>query len=144
MNKVLLVGIGLALVVIIALPLLVGKVDELPSEVTEDGNGFMTPHYAQRLRLREVPQETLRSCLAERTYEEVVQRLGVPGVQLQQKDDLPPIPFEHLRNIWREDIVHPEKEVYAWVSTYGEVMTITFRNGENVHVYYGQGAGPDQ
>jgi hypothetical protein len=65
-------------------------------------------------------------------------------VQLQQNDDLPPIPFEQLRNIWARDIDHPEKEVYAWVSTRGEVMTITFRNGKNVHVYYGQEADPDQ
>ena len=144
MNKALMVGAGLALVVILALPLLVGKGNELPSEVTEDGNDFMTPDYAQRLGLREVSQETFRSCPTGLAYEQVVQRLGVPGVQLQQKDDLPPIPFEQLRNIWRRDIDHPEGQVYAWVSTRGEVMTIAFRNGENVHVYYGQDAGPDQ
>ena len=144
MNKALMVGAGLAFVVILALPLLVGKGNELPSEVTEDGNDFMTPDYAQRLGLREVSQETFRSCQTGLTYEQVVQRLGVPGVQLQQKDDLPPIPFEQLRNIWRKDIDHPEGQVYAWVSTRGEVMTIAFRNGENVHVYYGQDAGPDQ
>ena len=144
MKKALLLGVGLALVVLVALPLFVRKGDELPSEVTEDGNDFMTPDYARRLGLREVSQETFRSCPTGPTYEEVVRQLGVSGVQLQQKDDLPPIPFEHLRNIWRKDIDHPEREVYAWVSTSGEVMTITFRNGESVHVYYGQGAGPDQ
>jgi hypothetical protein len=144
MKKALLVGAGLAVVVIIALPLLVRKGDELPSEVTGDGNGFITHDYAQRLGLREVSQETFRSCPTGFTYEEVVRRLGVPGVQLHENDDLPPIPFEQLRNIWGRDIDHPEKEVYAWVSTRGEVMTITFRNGKNVHVYYGQDAGPDQ
>ncbi len=143
MNKGLLVGAGLVLVVIVALPLLMGKSDELPSAVTDDGNGFMTPDYAERLGLLEVSQETFHSCQTGLTYEEVVQWLGVPGVQLLQKDDLPPIPFEHLRNIWRKDIDHPEKDVYAWVSTRGEVMTIAFRNGESVHVYYGQDAGPD-
>ena len=144
MKKALLVGAGLALVVIVALPLFVRKGDEPPSEATEDGKGFLTHDYAQRLGLREVSQETFRSCPIGLTYEEVVRRLGAPGVQLQQKDDLPPIPFEQLRNIWRRDMDHPEKEVYAWVSTCGEVMTITFRNGENVHVYYGQDAGPGQ
>jgi hypothetical protein len=144
MNKALLVAVGLALVVILALPLLVGKGDAPPSDVTEGGSGFMTPDYAQRLGLREVSQETFRMCPSGLTYEEVVRRLGVPGVQLRQKDDLPPIPFEQLRNIWRRDIDHPEKELYAWVSSRGEVMTMAFRNGENVHVYYGQDAGPNQ
>jgi len=144
MKKTLLAGAGLALVVILALPLLVRKGDDLPAKVTEDGNGFMTPDYAQRLGLPEVSQEMFRSCPTGLTYEEVVRRFGVPGVQLEQKDDLPPIPFEYLRNIWRKDIDHPEKEVYAWVSTGGEVMTITFRNGKSIHVYYGQDADPDQ
>ena len=144
MKKALLVGAGLALAVMVALPMFGRKGGELPSELTEDGNGFLTPDYAQRLGLREVSQETFRSCQTGLTYEEVVQRLGVPGVQLQQKDDLPPIPFEQLRNIWRRDIDHPERQVYAWVSIRGEVMTIAFRNGKSIHVYYGQDAGPDQ
>ena len=144
MKKELWVGASLAIVVIVALPLLVGKGDELGSEVTRDGNGFITPDYARRLGLGEVSVEAFRSCQTGLTYEEVLRQLGVPGVQLQKKDDLPPIPFEQMHNIWRKDIDHPEKEVYAWVSTYGEVITIAFRNGESVHVYYGQGVGPDQ
>ena len=138
MKKTLLVGAGLAVLVIVALPLFVRKGDDLPSEATEDANGFVTRDYAQRLGLPEVSQETFRSCPIGLTYDEVVGRFGVPGVQLQQTDDLPPIPFEHMRNIWRKDIEHPEKQVYAWVSTRGEVLTITFRNGKNIHVYYGQ------
>ncbi len=144
MKKELLVGAGLVLFVIVALPLLMGKGGKVPSEGTGDEDGFLTPDYAQRLGLREVSQEKIRSCPTGRGYEEVAQWLGVPGVQLQQKDDLPPIPFEHLRNIWRKNIEHPDKELYAWVSPRGEVVTIAFRNGKGVHVYYGQDTGSGQ
>jgi len=144
MKKALLLGVGLALVVLVALPLLVRKGDELPSAMTEEEDGFLTHDYAQRLGLQEVSQETFRSCQTGLAYEEVVQQFGVPGVQLQDKDDLPPIPFELLLNSWRKDIAHAEKDVYAWVSPRGEVMTITFRNGKNVAVYYGQYADRDQ
>ncbi len=144
MKKVLWVGAGLVLVAFVALPLFAGKGNVLPSEVAEDGNDFLTPDYAQRMGLLEVSQETVRSCPTGLTYDAVVQLFGVPGVQLQQRDDLPPIPFEPMRNIWRRQIDDPETVVYAWASTRGEVLTITFRNDENVHVYYGQDAGPDQ
>ena len=144
MKKAVCVGVGLGLIVILAGPLLLRGSDEFPSEKDEDGQSFMTPDYAQRLGLREVSQETFHSCPMNRTYEEVGQWLGVKGRQLQEKDDLPPIPFEFLRNTWRKAIDHPEKEVYAWVSPDGEVMTITFRNGESVHIYSGQGSSSDQ
>ena len=138
MKKGLWVATGLALVVIVALPLLLGERSERPPGKGGPEESFMTPDYARRLGLQEVSWETLRSCGTGITYEEVVGRLGVPGVQLQDKDDLPPIPFEHMRDIWRSAIDHPEKDLYAWVSTDGEVMTITFLNGKCVHVYYGQ------
>ena len=138
MKKGLWVATGLALVVIVALPLLLGERSERPPGKRGLGESFMTPDYAHRLGLQEVSWEMLRSCATGLTYEEVVQRLGVPGVQLQDKDDLPPIPFERMLEIWRDAIDHPEKEVYAWATTDGEVMTITFLNGKCVHVYYGQ------
>jgi len=138
MKKGLWVGTGLALVVIVAVPLLLGERSERLPGKRGVGESFMTPDYAQRLGLQEVSWEMLRSCATGLTYEEVVQRLGVPGVQLHDKDDLPPIPFEHMRDIWRSAIDHPEKELYAWTTADGEVMTITFRNGTCAHVYYGQ------
>jgi hypothetical protein len=133
MKKGLWVGTGLVLVVILALPLLLGERSE-----RTPGESFMTPDYAQRLGLQEVSWEMLRSCTIATTYEDVVRRLGVPGVLLHDRDDLPPIPFETMRDTWRGAIDHPEKEVYAWVTADGEVMTITFLNGKSVHVYYGQ------
>ena len=144
MKKALLLGACLAFVVIVLLPLLVGNNDTLRPGFTGGGNAFLTPDYAKRLGLREVSRETFRSCQTALSYEEVVLRLGVPGVRLQNKEDLPPIPFDTMISIWGNDIDHPEREVYGWVSTYGEVMTMTFLNGKIVHVYYGQGQGPEQ
>ncbi len=138
MKKAVWVAAVLGLIAFVAAPLLLRGTGESPSGKIEDRQSFMTPDYAQRLGLREVSQETFHASPMNRSYEEVGQWLGVAGRQLQQKDDLPPIPFEFLRNMWSKAIDHPEKEVYAWLSPDGEVMTITFRNGKSVHIYSGQ------
>jgi hypothetical protein len=129
-------GIVLIVVVLFAVPLIAGCMGD--SAPTPESPRNKLPEYAARMGLKEVARARYEDCPFLASYEETVECLGAPGVQILRPEDLPPMPIKSTVRLWTRHVEDPWIQVYAWVNEYDEVMVTTFQNGESVSQYSGQ------
>ena len=146
MNKNALIIGGIVLAAIVLLPIALGGAsgngassegEQRYEDLEDRWRNYQVPEYAARMGLNRVSRDFFDQASRARSYDGIVQRLGIPGTLITDPADLPPTEWSSTHNYYASRIESPEYDLYLWVNEYDCVMVVVEQDGEIVHSFAG-------